>query len=66
MSLLAALNLDLEISMLPVSTLHWRADLLKIPAHGNHYEQLPVHMEDGVNFHGLKEDAWQAKDSQIG
>ncbi|XP_077109247.1 cyclic AMP-dependent transcription factor ATF-5 [Ranitomeya variabilis] len=52
MSLLAALNLDLEISMLPVSTLHWRADLLKIPAHGNHYEQLPVHMEDGVNLHG--------------
>ncbi|XP_075702242.1 cyclic AMP-dependent transcription factor ATF-5 [Rhinoderma darwinii] len=52
MSLLAALNLDLEMSMLPVSTLHWRADLLKIPAHGNHYEQLPAHMEDGVNLHG--------------
>lgn len=54
MSLLAALNLDLEMSMLPVSALHWRADLLKIPAHGNHYEQLPVHMEDGVTFHGAE------------
>ncbi|XP_075032601.1 cyclic AMP-dependent transcription factor ATF-5 [Mixophyes fleayi] len=54
MSLLAALNLDLEMSMLPVSTLHWRADLLKIPAHGNHYEHLPVLMEDGVNMHGAE------------
>ncbi|XP_053307449.1 cyclic AMP-dependent transcription factor ATF-5 [Spea bombifrons] len=48
MSLLTALNLDLEMSMLPVSTLHWRADL-KIPAHRNHYEQVPVPMEDIVN-----------------
>ncbi|KAM9296033.1 cyclic AMP-dependent transcription factor ATF-5 [Gastrophryne carolinensis] len=54
MSLLAALNLDLEMSMLPVSALHWRADLLKIPAHGNHYEHLPVPMEDGVNMHGAE------------
>ncbi|XP_063815115.1 cyclic AMP-dependent transcription factor ATF-5 [Pseudophryne corroboree] len=54
MSLLAALNLDLEMSMLPVSTLHWRADLLKIPAHGNHYEHLPVPMEDGVHMHGAE------------
>ncbi|XP_068119708.1 cyclic AMP-dependent transcription factor ATF-5 [Hyperolius riggenbachi] len=54
MSLLAALNLDLEMSMLPVSALHWRADLLKIPAHGNHYEHLLVPMEDGVNVHGAE------------
>ncbi|KAM4703439.1 cyclic AMP-dependent transcription factor ATF-5 [Rhinophrynus dorsalis] len=55
MSLLAALNLDLEMSMLPVSTLHWRADFLKIPAHGNHYEHLSVPMEDRVNMHGAEE-----------
>ncbi|MEE6483301.1 hypothetical protein FKM82_013502 [Ascaphus truei] len=54
MSLLAALNLNLEMSMLPVSTLHWRADLLKIPAHGAHYEHLAVPMEDGVNTHGAE------------
>lgn len=54
MSLLAALNLDLEMSMVPVSALHWRADLLKIPAHGNHYEHLSVPMEDGVNVHGAE------------
>ncbi|XP_053546569.1 cyclic AMP-dependent transcription factor ATF-5 [Bombina bombina] len=54
MSLLAALNLDLEMSMLPVSTLHWRADVLKIPVHGNHYEHLLVPMEDGVNTHGAE------------
>ncbi|KAM4651219.1 cyclic AMP-dependent transcription factor ATF-5 [Discoglossus pictus] len=54
MSLLAALNLDLEMSMLPVSTLHWRADLLKIPVHGNHYEHLSVPMEEGVNAQGAE------------
>ncbi|NP_001086999.1 activating transcription factor 5, gene 2 S homeolog [Xenopus laevis] len=54
MSLLAAINLDLEMSMLPVSTLHWRADLLKIPAHGNPYEHLSLPMDDGVNMHGAE------------
>ncbi|KAG8434159.1 hypothetical protein GDO86_012508 [Hymenochirus boettgeri] len=53
MSLLAALNPDLEMSMLPVSTLHWRADL-KIPAQGNHYEHLSASMGEGVNMHGAE------------
>uniref|UniRef100_A0A8C5MME7 BZIP domain-containing protein n=1 Tax=Leptobrachium leishanense TaxID=445787 RepID=A0A8C5MME7_9ANUR len=46
MSLLTALNLDLEMSILPVSTLHWRADLMKIPAIRNHYDHLSVPMEN--------------------
>ncbi|XP_041425392.1 cyclic AMP-dependent transcription factor ATF-5-like [Xenopus laevis] len=55
MSLLTAMNYDLEMSMLPVSTLHWRADLLKIPAHGNPYEHhLSFPMGDGVNVHGAE------------
>ncbi|KAM8927209.1 cyclic AMP-dependent transcription factor ATF-5 [Pelodytes ibericus] len=49
MSLVTELNLDLEMAMLPVSTLHWRADHLKIPARRNHYEQISVPMEDISN-----------------
>ncbi|CAH2319427.1 cyclic AMP-dependent transcription factor ATF-5 [Pelobates cultripes] len=51
MSLLTALNVDLEMSMLPVSTLHWRADFLKIPVHKNHYDHLSVPIENIVNTH---------------
>ncbi|KAE8593401.1 hypothetical protein XENTR_v10019113 [Xenopus tropicalis] len=54
MSLMAAMNFDLEMSMLPVSTLHWRADLLKIPAHGNPYEHPSLPMDDGVNMPGAE------------
>ncbi|XP_029441207.1 cyclic AMP-dependent transcription factor ATF-5 [Rhinatrema bivittatum] len=54
MSLLAALNLDLEVAMLPASALPWLAELLKIPAHGPHYEPLVGPMEDGGSPHGAE------------
>ncbi|XP_030053589.1 cyclic AMP-dependent transcription factor ATF-5 [Microcaecilia unicolor] len=54
MSLLAALNLDLEVAMLPASALQWWAELLKIPAHGSHCEHLVGLMEDGGSPHGTE------------
>lgn len=54
MSLLVALNLDLEVAMLPASALPWRAELHKIPAHGGHYEHLVGPMEDGGSPHGAE------------
>lgn len=41
-----ALNFDLDMSMLPVSALPWRAELVKFPAHGMHCEHMAVPMEE--------------------
>ncbi|XP_069493628.1 cyclic AMP-dependent transcription factor ATF-5 [Ambystoma mexicanum] len=54
MSHLMALNFDLDMSMLPVSALPWRAELLKFPAHGMHYEHLAVPMEEVEHPHGVE------------
>nr|XP_006133052.1 cyclic AMP-dependent transcription factor ATF-5 [Pelodiscus sinensis] len=50
MSMLAALTLDMEKTLLPASTLSWRAEFLKIPGH---YEPL-AGATDGHYAHGTE------------